>query len=112
MPKYISFGKCFIKKQDIDHFIYLAKDLPDDMQQKIGSEMNLAETAFIKTIDAGDSFASGKSIYLFRSYTRCNNLPLAAGAGVFLRDNMDMSRMYDIECVLKWNIKHISKPKL
>ncbi|XP_065809120.1 phenazine biosynthesis-like domain-containing protein 1 isoform X6 [Labrus bergylta] len=59
--------------------IYLSKELSDDLYQKIATEMNLAETAFITKINPSDNFTTG-SRFRLRWFTPTNEVNLCGHA--------------------------------
>ncbi|XP_014381849.1 phenazine biosynthesis-like domain-containing protein isoform X2 [Alligator sinensis] len=73
----------------------LHSDLDEDMHQKIATEMNLSETAFIRTLDTKDDFTKS-SCFGLRWFTPTNEVPLcghatlAAAAVLFnIQENMN-----------------------
>ncbi|XP_059585866.1 phenazine biosynthesis-like domain-containing protein isoform X2 [Alligator mississippiensis] len=70
-------------------------ELDEDMHQKIATEMNLSETAFIRTLDTKDDFTKS-SCFGLRWFTPTNEVPLcghatlAAAAVLFnIQENMN-----------------------
>ncbi|XP_077640918.1 phenazine biosynthesis-like domain-containing protein isoform X2 [Lonchura striata] len=57
----------------------LENDLDEDLHQKIATEMNLSETAFIRKLKPGDDF-SKSSCFGLRWFTPANEVPLCGHA--------------------------------
>ncbi|NXK05916.1 PBLD protein, partial [Herpetotheres cachinnans] len=57
----------------------LENDLGEDLHQKIATEMNLSETAFIRKLHPGDDFAKS-SCFGLRWFTPANEVPLCGHA--------------------------------
>ncbi|XP_071419244.1 phenazine biosynthesis-like domain-containing protein [Pithys albifrons albifrons] len=57
----------------------LENDLDEDLHQKIASEMNLSETAFIRKLQPGDDFTNS-SCFGLRWFTPANEVPLCGHA--------------------------------
>ncbi|XP_055952316.1 phenazine biosynthesis-like domain-containing protein [Argiope bruennichi] len=78
-------------------------DTDNDIKQRIASEMNLSETAFLKTIMESDTFQSGKRFSLdwfspLRQVPLCGHATLATAA-VLLMEYSNESEVLEFETV-------------
>ncbi|GIX90033.1 phenazine biosynthesis-like domain-containing protein [Caerostris extrusa] len=76
-------------------------DLENDKKQKIAAEMNLSETAFVKIINEGDTFQTGKQFAL-EWFTPVQQVPLCghatlASAAVLFKDLKNLSEVLEFE---------------
>jgi Phenazine biosynthesis-like protein len=55
--------KLVFKLHVVDLMFACAQELSDDTMLKIAAEMNLSETAFVRVINDGDTFATGTYMY-------------------------------------------------
>ncbi|GIY72896.1 phenazine biosynthesis-like domain-containing protein [Caerostris darwini] len=76
-------------------------DLENDKKQKVAAEMNLSETAFVKIINEGDTFQTGKQFAL-EWFTPVQQVPLCghatlASAAVLFKDRKNTSEVLEFE---------------